>query len=271
MNSQIIAAVHIANGHTPGNAAVLAGYAHDDYVRAPRWYAKAARQTERGDKDPNASNKDKDEARLTRLVRVGLGNQIDRIWRKLGDPPDASKLDEEFWDTEEREWIAILRPELERMALGGASTLYATLPVGVDWALIATRAASWARQYSGTLIKGIDATTLEDVRGKVAGYVETPGQTMGDLRESLEVSFSPERANLIAVTEVTGAYAQGEAAVAAEAKEAGLEMTPFWQTNKDELVCDQCRPLDGQDIDEDEIPPLHPGCRCWHSYRWGKR
>jgi hypothetical protein len=173
MNSQIIAAVHIANGHTPGNAAVLAGYAHDDYVRAPRWYAKAARQTERGDKDPNASNKDKDEARLTRLVRVGLGNQIDRIWRKLGDPPDASKLDEEFWDTEEREWIAILRPELERMALGGASTLYATLPVGVDWALIATRAASWARQYSGTLIKGIDATTLEDVRGKVAGYVET--------------------------------------------------------------------------------------------------
>jgi hypothetical protein len=99
MNSAILTAVHIANGHTPGNARVLAGYVYDDYVRAPVWYAKATRTTARGNKDPNAGNKDRDEERLARVVRVGLANQIEgslaRLRRSAGPSGAYKRLDAE--------------------------------------------------------------------------------------------------------------------------------------------------------------------------------
>ncbi len=266
MNSAILTAVHIANGHTPGNARVLAGYVYDDYVRAPVWYAKATRTTARGNKDPNAGNKDRDEERLARVVRVGLANQIERIWRALGDPPDIKRLDEEFWDTEEQAWLTILRPELERMALSSAETLHGAIPIGIDWALITRRSAQWARDYSFDLVRDIDQTGRDLLREKVAGYFETPGLTMGDLRESIAPGFGRARAETIAVTEVTRAYAQGEAQIADEAKGMGLVLTPTWQTNKDELVCALCGELDGKKAKEH--PPKHPRCRCWESYEW---
>ena len=44
-------------------------------------------------------------------------------------------------------------------------------------------------------------------------------------------------------------------------QDAGVEWAE-WVTMKDEKVCGECRPLDGQMFRIDEIPAKHWGCRC---------
>lgn len=269
MNSRIIAAVHVANGHTPANAVVLAGYAYDDYARAPIWYAKASRWTARLTRDPNADSKDRDEARLQKLMRVKLSSKLDRIMDTMGDPPDIRRLDEDFWAREMTEGIEGLQDELERMALTSASTLYQTAPLAIDWTLINNRASQWAQEYKFDLVKGLNNTDRDLLRTEISKYIETPGRTLGELREQLTGSFGSERANNIAVTEVTRAYAEGEAQLADEARAAGLDMVGNWQTNKDELVCEDCAALDGQETEDK--PPKHTKCRCWMNYTWKRK
>ncbi len=239
---------------------------------APPFAVKAiVRTTADGKRDPNAAAKDKDEARLVRLLKVNLDEHLTRITGALGDPPDLNKLDAEFWSQEEKEIIAALRPEIERMALAGAKTLYDTIPVGFDWALIAEGAAKFAETYSFSLVRGINDHSRAVLQRKVKQYVETPSMMMGELRKGLEPTFGETRAESIAVTEVTRAYAQGEMAVVEEAKEVGLDMETIWHTNRDELVCPVCQPRDGKPMDEwdtPEIPPIHPRDRCWITHEW---
>jgi SPP1 gp7 family putative phage head morphogenesis protein len=75
-----------------------------------------------------------------------------------------------------------------------------------------------------------------------------------------------DRASMIATTETTRAFAQGEIA---QYSQMGITQMR-WQTNNDELVCDICEPLNGEvrtigDEFDDGItdPPGHVNCRCW--------
>jgi hypothetical protein len=117
----------------------------------------------------------------------------------------------------------------------------------------------------------------------IAKWIETPGATMGDLYGQIEsvYAFGESRSRMVAVTEVTQAYAQGniQAAQALEESYADLfVIRKTWHTNNDELVCPFCGPMnnqtaDGADGDEwtgvgfsVPTPPMHPGCRCWVTY-----
>jgi len=86
----------------------------------------------------------------------------------------------------------------------------------------------------------------------------------------LELIGSPIRAEMIAVTEVTRAASEGEQAVARELARQGIIMTPFWNTNRDELVCPICEPRNNQEITDGMFPPAHPRCRCWVNYELPK-
>ncbi|MHC4725512.1 MAG: hypothetical protein ACYS9V_14965, partial [Planctomycetota bacterium] len=64
--------------------------------------------------------------------------------------------------------------------------------------------------------------------------------------------------------------AQGELAVARQLKNEGIDMRKVWQTNKDDLVCTICNPLQG--VEEStwrsvapDGPPAHVRCRCFLS------
>jgi hypothetical protein len=160
-----------------------------------------------------------------------------------------------------------------------------SIPIGVDWALVNQDAADWASRYVGQLVKDISDTTQRSIGRAVSDYftdTETIGdlddtETIGDLDKSLARMtdkfgriFGPVRAEMIAVTEVTRASAQGELAVANRLKAEGIEMRKVWRTNRDELVCPICAPL--QDTEESEWrasapdgPPAHPRCRCFLS------
>ena len=101
--------------------------------------------------------------------------------------------------------------------------------------------------------------------------------------------FSPQRAETIAITEVTTAITQAEIAARREAITASPEnrVTPddpneppiivrdglvaIWQTAEDERVCPVCGPLhDAREARwENKFPngpPAHPRCRCWLIY-----
>ncbi len=208
----------------------------------------------------------------------------------LGNPPDLNRLDTFFWSAEEKEIIRVLRPKLEQMALEGAETAFRLIPVAFDWALVADDAAAWAAEHAALEVARIGATTQRAIRRKLQTFIETPGMTIGDLTgeigaipstimdeltNSLKPMFSKVRAEAIAVTEVTQAYAEGERLSAARSREQGLEIEHIWHTNRDDLVCNLCGPLDGLPQSEWEsaspgtdYPPRHVRCRCWIGSRW---
>uniref|UniRef100_A0A6M3JC47 Putative portal protein n=1 Tax=viral metagenome TaxID=1070528 RepID=A0A6M3JC47_9ZZZZ len=229
---------------------------------------KASRRDRRGLVDPNSDAKDAAERRLQRLLRERLDGQLNEVMDALGDPPDIWRLGPAFWETQTGLLLAPVRGVLESMARDSAERLMVKQAVGVSWDLVAERAADWARKYGFDLVKGITDTTAKMTGKYVARYIEEQGQTIGDLQAALTPWFGPVRAEKISVTEVTRAFAQGELDVVQAAKDAGMEMRQIFHTERDDLVCIVCEPLDNQETDE--IPPLHPLCRCWLSHEWVK-
>lgn len=136
-----------------------------------------------------------------------------------------------------------------------------------DWQLVNTAALEWAQRYVGELIRGINAVTRRRIQAEVAQFVETGESVLALARRLVGIGpFSDDRARMIAVTEVTRAYAEGNMTAW---RETGVIERRRWNTANDELVCPICGPrhnmvvgLD-EDFDGLEGPPAHPRCRCW--------
>ncbi|HUW12872.1 MAG TPA: ADP-ribosyltransferase [Anaerolineae bacterium] len=203
-------------------------------------------------------------------MRRRLDGQEREVMDALGDPPDLANLTREFWDTEAGAMLADLRPEIERMALDSVAAAGTTVPIVWDEVVIAREAADWAGRYSYELIRDLTGNTQRLVTDQVGRFVQTPGMTIGQLRDSLTPAFGDSRAQAIAVTETTRAYAQGNRLVQDSLRRAGLEMTRYWNTSGSD-VCDLCIPLDDKPEDEwgehSNGPPAHPRCRCWTTMR----
>jgi SPP1 gp7 family putative phage head morphogenesis protein len=152
-----------------------------------------------------------------------------------------------------------------------------SIGLGMDWTLVNEDARAWAQNHIGTLIGGIDETTLARTRTAVAAWVQN-GEPLYMLIEDLEPVFGSQRAQLIASTEVTRAYAEANQRVY---KEAGIRYME-WRAAADELMCPICGALNGQIVGIDDkfdqaldeqirtqfrsnfqLPPAHPRCRCW--------
>lgn len=146
--------------------------------------------------------------------------------------------------------------------------------LGVDAVLSAddTRTAQgeWARNYGG-LTEQITGTTQKLVQQVVADYHENRGMTLGDVVEKLKTAFGRARAEAVAITEITAAAAGGVSLYQETLKNRGINTVRVWHTNRDDIVCEQCSPLDGKRMDEwDKFggggnPPIHTRCRCFIS------
>lgn len=250
----------------------LAAATDDEEVHAAfsgPFLVKADRTTRAGLVDPHANSKDRFERRLRRMLKERLGSQLEEVMKLLGDPPDLSRLTEEFWLTQEGLLIGSLRPDLENMAREAGETMIVS-GVGISWDLVAENAAQWARGYSYGLVGGINSTTRRVLRGSVEQFIREPGRTLGDLKDDLTPYFGDARADMIAVTEVTRAYAQGEVESVKLAEAAGYQMEQVWHTNRDELVCPICAANDGKTRSQGWTtagPPAHVRCRCWLTSR----
>ncbi len=184
-------------------------------------------------------------------------------------------LPDAFWSDERRRLLALLGPAIEGAAMDGAAAAARRLGgIGLDYETVNQSAADWARQYTDELLGQLGATSEKLVGDALAAWIEQPGATMGDLVGLLTPRFAGNqaRADLIAVTEITRAYANGQKA----AFQAAGVTRWRWNTNRDELVCPVCAPLNGQVVEIGQPfgefrgktfsePPSHPGCRCWVS------
>lgn len=166
-------------------------------------------------------------------------------------------------------------PVLERAVLGAthvqtgeAKADPAFVPIMWDEVVIAEEAARWAVTHAGALIIDIVDHTFSLVRRAVENFIRTPGMTIGDLRRTLEPAFGETRAQRIAVTETTRAFAAGQKLVQDELQRGGLQLERIWRTSMDERVCPICGPLEDRREGDgwtgaEGGPPAHVNCRCW--------
>lgn len=105
--------------------------------------------------------------------------------------------------------------------------------------------------------------------GKQVAKTTAAGLLSGKTRAEV---FSSDRAELIAVSEVTDAVTMGEAFILVLLwDEAGRRFEAFWYTEADGLVCAICAPLHKKPkavwiLVAPTGPKAHPVCRCWLEY-----
>ncbi len=235
-------------------------------------------------RDPSHKEKADSEEALTRLLSGFWQEQAERLHDRIDarairvrkaavtgtlrkDSPDLLdqlSLGDEFWSNED-EWLyERLVAWFTQSAQGSVALEHAATSdrfgLKLDPTLTNAEAAKWARQYSAKLVKRINKTTRESIRQSLATWIDTPSSTLQDLMDQLP--FGEERARLIAVTEVTAAYGQGEKLFTEElrAQYPGLKIARIHHTNNDDRVCSICGERDGKEItSDDEELPLHPG------------
>ena len=225
---------------------------------------------------PDIPNRDQLERKIGRLLGRYNRRQLEQLIELMGNSPRLDKVTPEFWIGAQQELAAELMPFSEQVYLEAAQRVIEQSPIGINWQLVNQGAADWAGRYMDDLVTSISKTTERGIGQAVSRYF-TDAQTMGDLEAALSVMqdrfknvYGPIRAEMIAVTEVTRAAAQGELAVANELKKEGIVMRRVWETNNDEIVrqCPICWPLHRQEENvwrntAPDGPPAHPRCRCW--------
>lgn len=186
------------------------------------------------------------------------------------DALEALPDDDEFW-REFREVLAVaLTPAiLEGFILGwelafthtpkGKPRPIARPPdVGEEFVESAARRYLAARMPT---IERIAENTRIAIRDEIL-RIRTEGGTVADLYDELEPLLGPQRAELVAVTELTNAM--GRAAQEAY-KAAGFQFW-MWQTANDDRVDGDCASKNGQVYGIEVLfEAEHPRCRCWAS------
>lgn len=185
-----------------------------------------------------------------------------------------SEAKELSWQEEENGLFELLLPLIRKAAVAGAKRAVAGLAemgIGVDWALVNTAAVRWAQTYTFNLVKEITGTTRTFLQEAIPEWLNS-GLPLDELKAVLEPMFGEVRAEMVAVTETTRAWSEGNQAAW---KESGNVDKKQWMTAEDELVCEICGPLDGMIVELDgdgftteeggigiQGPPAHVNCRC---------
>ena len=217
----------------------------------------------------------KAERRMERLVLRGLRVIQANVERRLrGEYKAGAKArqsggyavafkvrvdaDEKFW----REQRAVLVRELEaaqgELLRQGARQAVA-LGLSVDWELVNAAVLRIIPAYTDAWWKMLAKTTRTQLRVAIEANIAA-GAPLKSLIRDITPLFGKQRAALIASTEVTRLYTEGNLAAY---KASGVQRVE-WRTAMDDRVDPLCQALSGKrwKVDEAERPPLHPACRC---------
>lgn len=167
---------------------------------------------------------------------------------------------------------------LSTAAVNGVELFVDDMTLQTDFTSAEAEAAAWAAEHAGELIQGINQTTRDAIAKAVTKFIEVPGTTLNDVINA--IPFSENRSQMIAITEITGAYGQG-GQIAGEKLQVAfpdVQVIKTWWTNNDALVCPLCgqfQPSTNAKIDEEFVgnagftaftPTAHVRCRCWMTY-----
>lgn len=187
-------------------------------------------------------------------------------------------LDVAFWDAEREALEIALRPILEDIFVAGVvegfiDTVGPDFREVLDWAFIQPQIVSALENYSFSLVTGITNTTQTYLQATMSDWIQS-GAPISELVETLTDSgfWGAVRSEMIAVTETTRAFAQGNL----EAwRRGGVVSGKDWVTAFDDLVCPICAPLHEKKVSLEgnfesaelveavEAPPAHIRCRCY--------
>ncbi len=204
------------------------------------------------------------------VEKWAVREMTDRLGKRLKRAAGDATLDDDWESLLSPTFMASLKALGEYGAQAGADSLAGSIKV--DWSLANPDVARWARSYSALLVTKINDTTWRGLKDALAEWVMSK-ETYGQLVKRFEVLLDdPMRADLVASTEATRAYAQGNKIMWQTAQtEYGITVERMWGTAEDEVVCPICGGLNGQvvgldepfKLDGDEYDfPAHPRCRC---------
>jgi len=204
---------------------------------------------------------------IARLLRIQMG----RLLELMGDPPRLENVPPQFWEQHGLEMYNALLPFGEQIYLEAAERMLQTVTGGGDWALVNEAAIDWVESYTMELVRGINSTSRQAITRAVQGFYR--GElTQKQVIQRLSNIYSPVRAEMIAITEITRASVEGERAVVREIGRQGIQMVEVWRTANDDIVCPICEPRNGkpkgEGWNENDGPPAHPRCRCDTSHEF---
>ena len=189
-------------------------------------------------------------------------------------------LQPSYWDDEYLRMLEAVDPTAIQILFAGAESGASLLPQGVEmlmnWDWFNQAAIDYLKSWQLGPLQGINATTRNQTVNAISNWIET-GEPLDALISRLNPIYGVKRAELIATTEVTRIYAEGNQLAW---RSTGVVGGKKWQTAVDERVCPICGPLHGKVVSlngawtMDEAgsvtegmgitaPPAHPRCRCW--------
>lgn len=142
------------------------------------------------------------------------------------------------------------------------------------------RARAYAKKHAAEAVTQINDVTRKEIARIVSDGVKS-GTSYNDIAKAIKSKFEefavpspqkhiPNRAVLVAVTELANAYCEGNAQVGDYLQSNGVKMMKAWQTLEDDRVSDGCKeneqagwiPIDREFPSGHMHPPRFPGCRC---------
>ncbi len=135
------------------------------------------------------------------------------------------------------------------------------LGLAINLDLVNQEVLDFAGQYTNEWWQRTSFTTQTALRSAITDNIAT-GAPLRVLERNIEPLFGRARARVIAATETTRMYAEGNRRAY---KSAGIQRVEF-QTVRDARVDPLCDALQSRILpidDQTNFPPIHPRCRCW--------
>jgi len=230
-------------------------------------------------RDPLQGVKQQHERDLQQALLGVWRDYLDQFIEYLSKRPQVKRaaegliedvLQAALWAQLSKALLGVLLPAIEAMMHEAVTHALDDLPISdtIDLDPIHAEVADWAREHALELSEQIDETTKRRVRSEMANWVAT-GESPAELEARMRKIFeAPWRARMIAVTEVTRAFAY---ATERAWQSSRVIVGKRWQTANDPKVCPICEPLHGVVRGLGKSFPggyrnpgdTHPNCRCW--------
>ena len=200
----------------------------------------------------------------------------------------------EFWELEDillaEALLPLVQDALLAGAAGGIELLTPELAAMVDFDLLTDTILRRVSSFRIEVLEPMNRTTRKAIQKDISDWI-TSGENFAVFKKAFiktldTVVLSATRAEMIAITEITRLFAEGNVMAW---KSTGLVSGKQWMTAEDDLVCSICRPLSGKivEVDSDfellpgemdeallkqaskgagftwQTPPAHPRCRCF--------